>query len=225
MNEIVRVPVEQLTLHPDNARVGDVDAIARSLERHGQTKPLIVQRSTGYVVAGNHTLKAIRQLGWSHAECVIMDMDDRKARLYLVEDNMISDKAGYDSERKEALLESVFGDEQLEQLGIRDEWESLREERLGKREKPKGPSGERIEVEGKDVDDAPVPTRSVPLLVPTTDVGGFTQKVQDLQELWGGRTLSDIVLRAVDEAHDRWKAGVGRTGSAQALPEMQKAEF
>ena len=46
------VPIESVTLHPNNARRGNVDAVAASLARFGQQKPIVVQASTRYVVAG-----------------------------------------------------------------------------------------------------------------------------------------------------------------------------
>jgi hypothetical protein len=48
------VPIDSVTLHPNNPRRGDVEAVAASLARFGQQKPIVVQASTGYVVAGNH---------------------------------------------------------------------------------------------------------------------------------------------------------------------------
>ena len=50
------VPIDCVELHPRNPRRGDVAAVAASLARFRQVKPIVVQRSTGYVIAGNHVL-------------------------------------------------------------------------------------------------------------------------------------------------------------------------
>lgn len=82
--------------HPRNVRRGDVPAIVESLESHGQYRPLIVQKSTMYVCAGNHTLKAIRRLAWPTAVCHVLDIDDEQALRILLADNRTADHAVYD---------------------------------------------------------------------------------------------------------------------------------
>jgi hypothetical protein len=92
--------------HPQNPRVGNVATIAKSIEQHGQYKPIIVQRSTGYVLAGNHTLLALRQLGRESAEVTYLDVDDDQALRILLMDNKASDDSGYDDKM---LLEVLQG--------------------------------------------------------------------------------------------------------------------
>lgn len=90
------MPVKKLNEHPDNVRKGDVDAIVASLETHGQYRPLIVQKSTMFVCAGNHTLKAARRLGMETLAVTVLDIDDDQARRILAVDNRASDNATYD---------------------------------------------------------------------------------------------------------------------------------
>ena len=59
---VERIKLGDLRPLPGNARRGDVDAIVDSLRRNGQFRPLVVQRSTGYVLGGNHTLQAAQRL-------------------------------------------------------------------------------------------------------------------------------------------------------------------
>ena len=58
------IPINSIENHPRNIRQGDVGAISQSLKENGQYRPIVVQKSTGYVLAGNHTLKAAKALGW-----------------------------------------------------------------------------------------------------------------------------------------------------------------
>ena len=56
-----------------NARQGDVGVIMGSLKAHAQYRPIVVNLGTytgrpNEVLAGNHTLQAIRQLSVTHTE-------------------------------------------------------------------------------------------------------------------------------------------------------------
>ena len=98
--------LDELRHHPENARRGNVELIAESLRAHGQYKPVVVQSSTGYVLAGNHTLKAARSLGWDKIDAVVLDVDDDEAKRIMLVDNRSSDMGGYD----DRLLASILGE-------------------------------------------------------------------------------------------------------------------
>lgn len=108
---VEQVKLGQLKPFPGNARRGDVDAIAESLSRNGQFRPLIVQRSTGYVLAGNHTLQAAQRLNWPSVQVTYLDVDDDAARRIVVADNRTADLGGYDDRALVELLRAVGGDE------------------------------------------------------------------------------------------------------------------
>ena len=105
--KVEQVKTGQLNLHPHNARQGDVGAICQSLEAHGQYRPLVVQRSTGYVLAGNHTLQAAQALGWTEVDVTYLDVDDDQALRILLVDNRSNDLATYDNSVLTDLLESL----------------------------------------------------------------------------------------------------------------------
>ena len=73
------VPIDSVELHPRNPRLGAVAAVAASLARFRQVKPIVVQRSTGYVIAGNHVLRAALSLGWTEIAANVEDLDDADA--------------------------------------------------------------------------------------------------------------------------------------------------
>ena len=56
------VPVDSIKAHPQNPRLGDVAAIAESLQVNGQYSPIVVWNDT--IIAGTHTWKAAKSLGW-----------------------------------------------------------------------------------------------------------------------------------------------------------------
>lgn len=103
------VPIEAPTHHPRNPRVGNVDAIAESLARFGQVRPIMLQASTGHVIAGNHTLKAAKSLGWTRIAAVPVDLNDEDAVAYLLADNRLADLGEYDNAALAELMQMAGG--------------------------------------------------------------------------------------------------------------------
>lgn len=101
------VVIDDVKPYPDNPRFGNVDAIAESLEAHGQFRPLVVQKSTGYVLAGNHTLIAAKRLEWKKIAVTYIDVDDEQAARIVLVDNRTSDLAHYDEPALAELLSSL----------------------------------------------------------------------------------------------------------------------
>lgn len=90
------VPINSVSSHPRNVRQGDIGAISTSLTAHGQYRPILVQRSTNHIIAGNHTWKAAHHLGWEQIAVQYLDIDDDKALRILLADNRATDLATYD---------------------------------------------------------------------------------------------------------------------------------
>jgi len=101
------IPIEQLHFFPDNARQGDVGAIAESLRVNGQYRPIVVNQPTMTVLVGNHTLRAAMMLGWDQVAVTFVDVDEDEAARIVIVDNRTSDLAGYDDETLITLLRSV----------------------------------------------------------------------------------------------------------------------
>lgn len=101
------VAVGDLTTHPGNPRRGDLASVKASIEVNGFYGTIVAQRSTGYVLAGNHRLMAARELGMSEVPVVWVDCDDTRARAILAADNRTSELGGFDSEALATLLEGL----------------------------------------------------------------------------------------------------------------------
>lgn len=114
------VSVEELHPHPENPRRGDVGAIAESLARFGQVKPVLALPD-GTIIAGHHVYYAARHLGWDRIAVVRADLSPSDARAYLLADNRISELGGYDPEALGTLLSEVQSFGGLEGTGYRDE--------------------------------------------------------------------------------------------------------
>ena len=96
--KIVHAGVKSLKHYPGNARKGNVPLLVESLKELGQFKPLVVWRKNRQVLAGNHTLKAARALGWETVDVVFVDVDDETALRINIADNRSNDVATYDLE-------------------------------------------------------------------------------------------------------------------------------
>ncbi|MGO9903475.1 MAG: DNA methyltransferase [Solirubrobacteraceae bacterium] len=99
-----QLPLADLTTYPANPRRGDVAAIKASLEASGQYRALLVRAGSLEVLAGNHTLLAMRELGWEKALCHLVDADDETARRIVLADNRTAELAGYDVQALADLL-------------------------------------------------------------------------------------------------------------------------
>jgi ParB-like chromosome segregation protein Spo0J len=99
--------VDDLELLDGNPRRGDIDAVARSLDRFGQRKPIVARRSDRQVIAGNHTLQAARKLGWSEIAVVWVDDDEVTAKAFALADNRTAELGDYDDQLLAELVASV----------------------------------------------------------------------------------------------------------------------
>ena len=129
--------VNELNHYFKNPREGDVEAIAESLRINGQYRPIVVNlgRHTGRpleVLAGNHTLKAARKLGWDSIKVTTIDVDDLAAARIVAADNRTADLGGYNEATLAELLQGIgdlagtgYGDDDLgallDELGTREE--------------------------------------------------------------------------------------------------------
>jgi len=104
--------LDKLNPYHKNPRVGNVDAVAESLSKNGQFKPIVVNRGakTGReneILAGNHTWLGARSLGWDAIACVFVDVGDEEATRIVLADNRTSDMGEYDDRLLASLLEEL----------------------------------------------------------------------------------------------------------------------
>lgn len=93
--------------HPGNPRQGDVGAIHESIQANGFYGALLVQKSTGYVIAGNHRLAAAKASGAKSVPAIEIDCDDDRAKRIMLADNRTTDLATYSDDALLALLQEV----------------------------------------------------------------------------------------------------------------------
>lgn len=105
-----RVALDALRPHPRNPRQGDVGAIYQSLEANGFYGHVIAQKSTGFILAGNHRWLAMQQAGATEIPVMWVDVDDDHATRILLADNRTNDLAAYDLASVAEILEELLRD-------------------------------------------------------------------------------------------------------------------
>lgn len=113
-------PIDELTHHPANPRQGDVGAIATSIEHNGFFSAIVVQESTGHILAGNHRVKAAAASGMTTVPAIFVDVDDQQAVNIMLADNRTSDIAINDDHALADLLKDIAsrGDDALLPTGF-----------------------------------------------------------------------------------------------------------
>jgi hypothetical protein len=123
-DRLVAFAPAELAIYHRNPNLGNVAVIMDSLRAHGQYKAVVVNIGTHTgrpheVLAGNHTLKAYRDLqeaepsnpAWRLIDCYLVDVDDdRAARIVLVDNKSAEVGFGYDTEMLTGLLSDLDGD-------------------------------------------------------------------------------------------------------------------
>ncbi len=108
------VPIEDLVPDPANARThgdGNLQAIAASLSRYGQRKPVVANRANRQVEAGNGLIAAAKWLKWTHVAVVWVDDDPNRQRGFALADNRAAELAGWDQGLLDALLQELSAEE------------------------------------------------------------------------------------------------------------------
>lgn len=100
------IPIEDAIPYPGNPRRGDQDAITSSIRDLGLYTGVVVQRSTGHIVVGNHRRHGLWNLGATLIPVDYVDVDDTRAAAIVARDNRTSDQGTYDDAELLALLTS-----------------------------------------------------------------------------------------------------------------------
>lgn len=104
------VSLKGLKYYHKNPRRGNVEKVAESLKANGQFKPIVVNRGSltgrpNEILAGNHTTKAARSLGWTKLNVMWVDVSEDHARRIVLADNGSTDDATYDVQLLAQLLD------------------------------------------------------------------------------------------------------------------------
>ena len=99
--EIIQGPTVSLRPYDRNARTHSLKQIAQiaaSIKAFGFNNPVLIDKDGG-IIAGHGRVEAAKSLGLETVPCVRLDhLDDAQKRAYILADNKLAEKAGWDPE-------------------------------------------------------------------------------------------------------------------------------
>jgi ParB-like chromosome segregation protein Spo0J len=98
---------DPLKEHPENPNVGDEAVLEESISVNGFYGAIIVQKSTDYIIAGNHRYRIAKRRGLPEIPAIVVDVDDVTAKKIMAVDNESTRKGKDDKAKLEELLSSL----------------------------------------------------------------------------------------------------------------------
>jgi ParB-like chromosome segregation protein Spo0J len=114
------VALSALSLDPSNVRKHsrkNLDAIKASLRKFGQQKPIVVD-AKGIVLAGNGTLTAAQELGWTKIEITRTELSGVEATAFAIADNRTAELAEWDDNLADVLQSLASDGYDLSKIGF-----------------------------------------------------------------------------------------------------------
>lgn len=97
--EIIRIPIDELTPDPQNAKNHpdwQVDQIVASIEQFGNLDPIGVWGDQNLIVEGHGRFEALKVLGYQEAECIRLDwLTEEERRAYALAHNKLTMNSGF----------------------------------------------------------------------------------------------------------------------------------
>lgn len=111
MLEVENIAIDLVHSYSRNARTHSekqITQIARSIQTYGFNNPILVDKTT-QIIAGHGRYLAAKSLGLSHVPVIRLEhMTDEQKRAYILADNKLAEKAGWDSEILKIELQSLI---------------------------------------------------------------------------------------------------------------------
>lgn len=107
--KLEKIDIGSVSLDPANVRKHDrrnLDAIKASLRKFGQQKPIVID-GNGIVIAGNGTLTAAQELGWTEILAVRTQLVGSAATAFAIADNRTAELAQWDDDALNKVMASL----------------------------------------------------------------------------------------------------------------------
>ena len=75
-----------------------VEATKKSIEKYGFNQPISIDKKN-VIITGHARYKALMQLGYKDVTCVILELDEQKAKEYRIADNKIHEMTIWDNDQ------------------------------------------------------------------------------------------------------------------------------
>ena len=218
--EFTTEKIADLVHDPENPRAHskeNISAIKNSIKTHGQVEPLVVQKSTKMVIAGNARLGVMRDMGMKKVKVVMLDVSDTDARklsislnrsgelaswnegvlashleaLALIDDSFFPESLGFSGEEMSELLASFGGDVDAFEFAPPEE-DSVDEK----------PDDFDEFSEDDSVEEQPSNVRMVQLFFNDETIEAFQSRVRFLSKVYGTSNITDTVFQCIENAYN-----------------------
>ena len=218
--EFTTEKIADLVHDPENPRAHskeNISAIKNSIKTHGQVEPLVVQKSTKMVIAGNARLGVMREMGMKKVKVVMLDVSDTDARklsislnrsgelaswnegvlashleaLALIDDSFFPESLGFSGEEMSELLASFGGDVDAFEFAPPEE-DSVEE---------KADDFDDFS-EDDSVEEQSSNVRMVQLFFNDDTIEAFQSRVRFLSKVYGTSNITDTVFQCIENAYN-----------------------
>ena len=119
--EIIKIPLEQLTPDPHNAKdhpQWQIEQIKNSVEQFGNLDPIGVWGENNLIVEGHGRYEALKELGYQEAECIRLDwLTEEERKAYALAHNKLTMNSGFIPEALDMNLDAI-GEIDMSQFGF-----------------------------------------------------------------------------------------------------------
>lgn len=108
--KIQNLPLDDIKPYWRNPRKNEaaVEAVKQSIQDYGFNQPIILDPKK-IIIAGHTRYKALLELGWKEAPCVMVDLPPAKAKEYRIADNKTAELSDWDMDALIPELREIEG--------------------------------------------------------------------------------------------------------------------
>jgi ParB-like chromosome segregation protein Spo0J len=120
MKNIKEIPTNKIKPYWKNPRKNhDVEGIKQSIQKYGLGSLIAVDKNN-VIILGHGRYKALVQLGYEKIPCIVLDIDEKKAKEYRITDNKLAENSQWEDEYlREELMDIKpvgFTDKEIDKL-------------------------------------------------------------------------------------------------------------
>ena len=112
---VQNIKLTQIKPYWRNARKNDktVEALKQSIKDYGFNQPIVLDRNN-VIITGHARFKALMQLGYEFAPCIVTDLSEIKAKQYRIADNKTHEMTVWDNDELVVELREIGQFEEMQ---------------------------------------------------------------------------------------------------------------